>query len=93
MSDVFVLVGVALGLMCLVVYVFVAQKAGKKPALVDGISLMTSGVGLLTGIKVCWFAYVYSDVAPIKDISIQTFIGGVALGWVAIENSIKKFRE
>jgi hypothetical protein len=67
-------------------------QAWQKPTLVDGISLITSGVGLLTGIKVCWFAYLYRETPPIRDISIQTFIGGVALGWVAIENALKKFR-
>jgi len=70
-SDPFVLVGGGVGLLCLLLYVIMAPKLAQKPTLVDGISLITSGVGLLTGIKVWWFAYLYRDVAPIEDISIS----------------------
>jgi len=77
---------------CLIPYVFAARAQSRNPDLVDAISLILSGVGLLTGFKVCWFAYVYRDTPPLKDISIQTFIGGIAIAWVSIANGIKKFR-
>lgn len=92
MGDIFVLIGGAAGLICLLAYVWIVSRRGAKANLADGIALITAGVGFLTGIKVCWFAYAYRDVSPIKEISIQTFIGGVALCWVAVESAIKKFR-
>jgi uncharacterized membrane protein YphA (DoxX/SURF4 family) len=91
-SDPFVLLGACAGIVCLVAYVIITRSRSQDPNLVDGLSLILSGVGLLTGFKVCWFAYIYSDTAPLKEISIQIFIGGVAIAWVAIANGIKKFR-
>ena len=88
MSDPFVLIGVFLGFAFLLYYLATVRT---KANLVDAISLILSGIGFLTGIKVCWISFIYRDTAPIKDISTQIFIGGVAIGWVAIQNGIKKF--
>ena len=77
----------------MLIYLMVNSRTSKKPNLTDAISLLTSNVGLLTGIKVCWFAYLYREVAPIKEISLQTFVGGIAIGWVSIATAIKKFHD
>jgi hypothetical protein len=87
MSDPFTLVGVMLGVGAVVLQLVVL----KGSSLVDAISLILSGIGLLTGIKVCYFAVIYRDVAPIQEISTQVFIGGFAIGWVAVQNGVKKF--
>jgi len=89
MSDSFILGGVILGVALLLAYV---AKVKKEADLVDGISLILSGIGLLTGIKVCWLANADRDVSPIKEISTQVFVGGVAICWVSIQNGLKKFR-
>jgi multisubunit Na+/H+ antiporter MnhB subunit len=88
MSDSFVLGGVVLGLFLLIAYV---AKARRKANLVDAISLILSGVGLLTGLKVCWLSVADREINPFRDISTQVFIGGVAICWVAIQNGVKKF--
>ena len=88
MSDPFVLIGALLGVTCLVFYLTAVRT---KANLVDAISLILSGIGFLMGIKVCWISFIYRDTAPIKDISTQVFIGGIAIDWVAIQNGIKKF--
>lgn len=92
MNDPFILVGLFLGLLALIAYVIRGEGRLHDLNLADAISLLLSGIGLLTGITVCWFAYVYREVLPLKDISTQTFIGGVAIVWVATANAIKKFR-
>jgi hypothetical protein len=89
MDDSFVLVGVLCGIGLLPFYL---KKAKSAANLVDAISLILSGAGFLTGIKVCYFAVLYRDTSPIKEISTQVFIGGFAIGWVAIQNGIKKFQ-
>jgi len=88
MSDPFVLIGAFLGIACLICYLATVRT---KANLVDAISLILSGIGFLMGIKVCWISLIYRDTGPIKDISTQVFIGGIAIGWVAIQNGIKKF--
>jgi disulfide bond formation protein DsbB len=93
MSDGFLLAGGGLGLVGAVIHGWLSWRKGDKPNLVDAIALILTGVGALTGLKVCYYAYHYSDVPPIKDISIQTFIGGFALSWVAAESAIKKFHD
>ena len=93
MSDSFLLLGGIAGLMCAVVHAYLSWKAGTRPNLVDAIALLLSGVGFLTGLKVCWYAYQYRSEPPIQDISIQTFIGGFALSWVAAESVIKKLHD
>ena len=92
MNDAFTLAGACLGVLSVVVYIFIARKRATEPDLADAISLILSGIGLLMGVKVCWFALVFRDTPPIKEISTQTFIGGIAVAWVAIANALKKFR-
>ena len=88
MDDPFVLLGLFLGIGLVAAHFWVFKVSN----LVDAISLILSGIGLLTGIKVCSFALFYRDVSPIKEISTQVFIGGFAIGWVAVQHGIKKFR-
>jgi len=88
MNDPFVLIGVILGIALLLAYIANVRWTAN---LVDAISLILSGVGLLTGIKVCRISFSYREIDPIKDISTQAFIGGIAICWVAVQNGIKKF--
>jgi hypothetical protein len=88
-SDPFVLVGVALGLALLVIYLLIK---GPNATVFDGLSLVSSGVGFLAGIKLCYFSYLFRNTPPIKDVSVQTLLGGIAVIWVTVVIAAKKFR-
>lgn len=93
MNDAFLLLGGVLGMLSAGVHAVLTWKRSGRPDLVNAIALMLSGIGFMTGLKVCWFAYQFRDHPPIQEISIQTFIGGFALSWVAAESVIRKLAE
>ena len=89
MNDNFVLQGVILGVLLLFAYLIRKRDQSNLP---DGISLVSAGVGILAGIKLCAFSYLYRDVSPIKEVSVQTVLGGIAIIWVAVATAWKKFK-
>ena len=51
------------------------------------------GLGIFSGVQVCWIAYVFRATYPIDKTSVQIFFGGFALIMFAVNKIIKKFRD
>lgn len=93
MSNPFVLWGVIFGVVLGLVYFGWRLRRGKERNVEDVVGVCSYGLGIFSGVQVCWLAYEFRSVAPIDKTSVQRFFGGFALVMFAVNKIVKKFRD
>ncbi len=92
MDDIFVWVGVGLGILTIGYYGAFFWSKLMPADVFAGVSIMGGSVGLASGVKVCCYSIMYAKVWPIKDISTASFLGGFALCLVGLYTIYHRFK-
>lgn len=85
MDNFFFFIGVFLGVLFILIYIFTIFNIEKIPELADAVILFLSGSAVSAGIKICYIALTASHSGEERS---HIFIGGVAVIWVSIQTII-----
>ena len=90
MTDRYLLVGLALGLLLVGVYVFIrAARFGQKPDASEGLRLILSAMGVLTAIKICGLALWDARLDLLLDSErAYIFLGGFMALWACSDSIV-----
>ncbi len=92
MDDIFVWVGVGLGILTMACYGTVFWSKLISADVFAGASIMGGCVGFASGVKVCCYSIMYAKIWPIRDISTASFLGGFALCLVGLYTVYHRFK-
>ena len=95
MTQEIILLGVGIGLIIVSVFVpFMHFKRKTTPDLPQAISLMLSGVGIVTGIHLGYtlLTAAKTDLGVLDGHQIPIVVGALAIVWVSVARIISAFR-
>jgi hypothetical protein len=92
MDDLFAGTGVAFGGIATISYLQ-AFWAKLTPADVFfAATIIFASVSATSGLKVCWYSVFYAEQFPMKDISVPSFFGGIAVCLTGLYTVYHRFK-